>query len=60
MKKSLYLLKWLFLPYFIVLLYAGILGRHKMNLLGNNLLSEYLFVMFVIVIIDIQRLLLKD
>ena len=60
MEKSLYLLKWIFVPYFIVLLYAGILGREKMALVGNNLLSEYLFVMFVIVIIDIQRLLLKD
>ena len=60
MKTSLYLLKWLCVPYFIVLLYAAILGRDKMALVGNNLLSEYLFVMFAIIIIDIQRLLLKD
>ena len=44
--------KWLFVPYFLVVLIAAILGKEQANIImGNSLLNEYLFIMFMFIII---------
>jgi len=58
--KSLLLMKWVFVPYFLVILFAAILGKEKSNIMfGNSLFEEYLIIMAFLIIIDIQRILIK-
>jgi len=53
-------MKWVFVPYFLVILFAAILGKEKSNIMfGNSLFEEYLIIMAFLIIIDIQRILIK-
>ena len=52
--------KWLFVPYFLIVLIAAILGKEQANIImGNSLLNEYLFIMFMFIIIDIQKIIIN-
>ena len=58
--KSLLLMKWVFVPYFLVILFAAILGKEKSIIMfGNSLFEEYLIIMTFLIIIDIQRIIIK-
>ena len=46
--------KYLFIPYFLIILLAASMGRDNANkYLGNNLLDEYLWIMTLLILIDI-------
>ena len=51
---------WLFFPYLITVLFAMMLGREKtFEIMGKNLLEEYLILLFFYFIFDIQRILIN-
>ena len=46
--------KYLFVPYFLIILLAASMGRDSANkYLGSNLLNEYLIVMIILILIDL-------
>ena len=46
--------KYLFIPYFLIILLAASMGRDSANkYFGSNLLNEYLIVMAILILIDI-------
>jgi len=52
--------KWLFIPYLLVILFAMFLGKDGVSeIAGSNLTEEYLILVFFIVLIDIQRIIIK-
>jgi hypothetical protein len=56
----LYLAKWLFIPYVIVLLIAASLGKAQSDItFGKSLIEEYLVIMIFLILIDTQRILIK-
>lgn len=60
MSYPLLFLKWLFVPYFLIVFIAAILGKEQSNIvMGNNLFNEYLFIMSMFIIIDIQKIIIN-
>jgi hypothetical protein len=60
MSYPLLFLKWLFVPYFLILLIAAILGKEQSNIvMGNNLFNEYLFILSMFIIIDVQKIIIN-
>jgi|AACY02.1.fsa_nt_gi hypothetical protein len=56
----LYLAKWLFIPYVIVLFIAACLGKAQSDItFGKSLFEEYLVIMIFLILIDTQRILIK-
>ena len=47
------IMKWIFVPYLLCVLYAMIGNK---EILGNTLIEEYLVVMAFLIIIDVQRI----
>jgi|TARA_S200000501_G_scaffold176136_1_gene165792 hypothetical protein len=54
------LFAWLFLPYITIVIIAASLGKEKsLEIFGSNLLEEYCIVLLLMMVIDIQRIIIK-
>lgn len=53
------LAKIVFIPYLIVVLYAMILGKETLHITGNSLFEEYLVVMSLVIVYEIQERIIK-
>jgi hypothetical protein len=59
----LYILKYIFVSYFVVILYAAIMGRQALAsypLYYSSLIDEYLIIMLLFIIIDLLKYLIKS
>ena len=59
----LYILKYIFVSYFVVILYAAAMGRQALAaypLFNSSLFDEYLIIMFLFIIIDLLKYLIKS
>jgi len=54
------LFAWLFLPYVTTVIIAASLGKEKsLEIFGSNLLEEYCIILLLIIVIDVQRIVIK-
>ena len=54
------LFAWLFLPYITIVIITASLGKEKsLEIFGSNLLEEYCIVLLLMMVIDIQRIIIK-
>jgi len=54
------LFAWLFLPYITIVIIAASLGKEKsLHFFGSNLLEEYCIILLLIIVIDVQRIVIK-
>jgi uncharacterized membrane protein len=53
------LAKIVFIPYLIVVLYAMILAKETLHITGNSLFEEYLVVMSLMLVYEIQERIIK-
>ena len=60
MKLSTLLAKWIFLPYVLTVLLAMYFGREQtLIVMGGNIKEEYFVTMIFLIIIDLQRIIIK-
>ena len=60
MKLSILLAKWIFLPYVLTVLLAMYFGREQTQIImGSNIKEEYFITMIFLIIIDLQRIIIK-
>lgn len=60
MNYQILLAKWIFLPFIITVLLAMFLGREQTQIImGGNIKEEYFITMIFLIIIDLQRILIR-
>ena len=60
MNYQVLLAKWISLPFIIAVLLAMFLGREQTQIImGGNIKEEYFIIMIFLIIIDLQRIIIK-